>query len=98
MYTKVDEANKIFWLLFQGIANNFQTFHFVQNEDYSLRESFFDFTKYRPWNIKKNAYSQWKNSYIILVIVNKKISNHNCDHIRLYTADTYLSKIPIFKF
>lgn len=41
----------------------------------------FNFTKYRPWNIKKNAYSQWKNSYIILVIVNKMISNHNYDHI-----------------
>lgn len=55
IYTKVYEANKIFWLLFQGIiANNFQTFHFVQNdEQLQLMRKFFDLTKDRPWNIKK---------------------------------------------
>lgn len=47
----------------------------------------FDFTKYRPWNIKKNIYSQWKNSLYNLT-VNKKISYYNCDHIRLYATDT----------
>lgn len=34
---KVDETNKIFWLFFQGvIANNFQIFHFIENEESSL--------------------------------------------------------------
>lgn len=57
---------------------------------------FFDFTKYRPWNIKKNTYSQWKNSLYNL-IVKKKIS-----YITMITLDymlqTHLSKIPIFQF
>ena len=57
---------------------------------------FFDFTKYRPWNIKKNTYSQWKNSLYNL-IVNKKISIITMITLD-YMLQTHLSKIPIFKF
>ena len=46
---------------------------------------FFDFTKYRPWNIKKNTYSQWKNS---LYNLKEKDQLYNYDHIRLYATDT----------
>lgn len=42
-----------------------QAFDPVQNECNSRK--LFHFIKYRPWNIKKDAYFQWKNSYIILV-------------------------------